>query len=81
MSKRLYGCELPKGICDIHTGPKPSEQPSVFFFERADVIMYRFQSKPCVLFSKDRIAAILSFVTFPFDVLYCNMIKPSFIYG
>ena len=37
--------------------------------------MYRFQSKPCVLFGKERIAAILSFVTFPFDVLYCNINK------
>ena len=69
MSKRLYSCDLPKGICDIHTGQKPSEQPSVFLFEKADVIMYRFQSKPCVLFGKDRIATILSLVTFPFDVL------------
>jgi len=60
MSKILYSCGLSKGVCDIHTGSMPAEQPIVYFvFERPDIIVYRCQSKPWVLFGKDRIAAIL----------------------
>jgi len=66
MSKILYSCGLSKGICNIHTGSKPSEQTQCIFFV-SDPILLCIDTKPrpaCSLAKTGCRHFVISYISF-----------------
>jgi len=80
MSKIPYSCGLSKGICNIHRGSKPSEQTQ-WILSLIDPILLFIEAKASPACSLAKTGLPTFCPSLHFLLMYCNMIKPSFIYS